>query len=133
MASILVVDDHPDLGTLTARFLQDAGHDAACAADGLAALDYLQTHRPDLVVLDLMMPGFSGFDVLTALRADGRTSALPVVVYTAVDDPVYRDRAMTLGARAYMVKGRADASDLCAAAAHYGVEPAPPLPMPAAI
>ena len=104
MAHILVVDDHPDLGTVVARMLRHGGHEAACVLDGEAALDHVRATPTSLVILDVMMPGLDGFDVLAEMRADPRTRAVPVVMYSARSDAAARRRAMELGAQDYLVK-----------------------------
>jgi DNA-binding response OmpR family regulator len=98
MAHILVVDDHPDLATVVARLLARSGHDAACADDGQSALDHVRTTPTAMVILDVMMPGLDGFDVLREMRADPRTRGVPVVMYSARGDPAAKRRAADLGA-----------------------------------
>jgi DNA-binding response OmpR family regulator len=72
---------------------------------GQEALDFLKTCRPSIVLLDVMMPDVSGFDVLQAIRADERCANVVVLMYSAVSDPAYRTRARDLGANGYIVKG----------------------------
>ena len=109
MASVLVVDDHPDLCALLVRLIRLFGHDAACVLDGAAALARVRgDDPPDLVILDVMMPGMDGFAVLAAVRADAATRAVPVVMYTAVADPDSRERALAMGATDYVVKSLTD-------------------------
>jgi CheY-like chemotaxis protein len=107
MASVLVVDDHPDLGPVLARLLQRAGHDADFVSDGQSALDYARQQRPSIMILDIMMPDMTGFDVLRALRKDPANNNLSVVVYSALNDPATRARAMELGAQDFLVKAQA--------------------------
>ena len=104
MSKVLVVDDHPDQCTMLGRLLRYAGHDATCVTDGPAALDALRERTPDLVLLDVMLPGLSGYDVLATLRSDARTRAVPVIMYSALSDPAARKRALDLGAQEYLVK-----------------------------
>jgi CheY-like chemotaxis protein len=80
---ILVVDDHAQVRTSVLRLLASHGYAATAAAGGQEALDFLQTHRPRLIVLDLNMPDVDGLGVLRAVRADTRLIALPVVMLTA--------------------------------------------------
>jgi CheY-like chemotaxis protein len=107
MASVLVVDDHPDLGPVLTRLLQRAGHDAEFVSDGQAALDYARNQRPVLMILDVMMPGMTGFDVLRILRQDPAMNGLSVVMYSALNDPATRAKALELGAQDYLVKAQA--------------------------
>jgi threonine synthase len=82
--SIAIVDDNPDAVRLIRRILQAKGsYQIHEAYDGPSGLDLIQARQPDLVVLDLMMPEMDGFAVLDALRADGRTQDIPVIVVTA--------------------------------------------------
>ncbi|MFK7991058.1 MAG: ATP-binding protein [Sandaracinaceae bacterium] len=93
-ARILVVDDDEALRELLKQLLEDAGHDVDVAADGLAAVAQIRAAPPDLVILDVRMPGLSGFDVAALLRGDPLTEMLPIVVLSVVDDP---GRATQLG------------------------------------
>ena len=92
--SIVIVDDNPDAARLIRRILQAKGnYEIHEAGDGRAGLRLIQSRRPDLVVLDLMMPGMDGFAVLDALRADSATQDIPVIVVTAKElTPAERDR-----------------------------------------
>lgn len=112
MARILVVDDVPDARQLLAKVLRYAGHEPAVAASGQEALEQVRQISPDLVLLDVSMPGMSGFDVLEALRHEGALPDLPVIMLTAISDAASRKRAMTLGARDYFVKAGFDLGDM---------------------
>lgn len=116
---ILVVDDHPDLGRVMVRLLTLAGYVAAHVKDGPAALQHLRQSRPGLVLLDIMMPGMNGLDVLRAIREDAALRDQPVVVYSALDDPASRREALSLDAQGYIVKGRIDAESLRAIVAQH--------------
>ena len=92
--SIAIVDDNPDAARLIRRILQARGdYEIHQAVNGRDGLDLIRQHRPDLVVLDLMMPEMDGFAVLDALRADPATEHIPVIVVTAKElQPAERDR-----------------------------------------
>ncbi|MEP7357046.1 MAG: pyridoxal-phosphate dependent enzyme, partial [Anaerolineales bacterium] len=92
--SIAIIDDNPDAARLIRRILQARGdYDIYEAADGRRGLSLIREQRPDLVVLDLMMPEMDGFAVLDALRADSTTRNIPVIVVTAKElTPAERDR-----------------------------------------
>ena len=105
MARLLVVDDNEDACELVARLLRRAGHDATCQTSAGAAIAYLTTQVPDLIVLDVMMPEMTGLEVLRILRADPRLAAVPVVIYSALSDEKTRSAARALGANGYVVKG----------------------------
>ncbi len=83
---ILVIDDDEDLRILAHKALVRGGNEALLAADGEEALRLIETHRPDLVLLDLMMPPPDGFEILRRLRANEQTRNVPVVVLTAKGD-----------------------------------------------
>jgi CheY-like chemotaxis protein len=116
---ILVVDDHPDLGRVMVRLLSLGGYTAAHVKDGPSALERVRQTRPGLVLLDIMMPGMNGLDVLRAVREDPALRTLPVVVYSALDDSASRREAMALNAQGYIVKGRIDAESLRALVAQH--------------
>jgi DNA-binding response OmpR family regulator len=99
---ILVVDDEEDVQILIRRILSDAGYDVDSASDGEAALERIEDRRPDLVVLDLMMPGMDGWGVLENLRK--RPDPPPVVVVTALADYQAFTRGVREGAAAYVCK-----------------------------
>src|SRR5437762_3356041 len=112
MASILVVDDNPDTCRPLARLLQCMGHHADIATSGAEALGYMSMLRPNLVVLDISMPVMDGFQVLREMRRKPDLANLPVVMYSALSDEGVRQKAMDLGARAFLVKGSADLGEL---------------------
>lgn len=102
---VLVVDDNVLVCHSLARLLALSGFPTRCVETGQEALDFLKTCRPTVVLLDVMMPGVSGFDVLQAIRADERCADVVVLMYSAVADPAYKQRARDLGANDYIVKG----------------------------
>lgn len=99
---ILVVDDEEDVQILVNRILTDAGYSVDSASDGQQALERIDERRPDLVVLDLMMPGLDGWGVLENLRQ--RPDPPPVVVVTALADYQAFTRGVREGAAAYVCK-----------------------------
>ena len=102
-ARILIVDDHPTMREAMRLVLADEGFSVDEAADGARALDLVASDRPDLVLLDLNIPGISGADLLEALKASRATSGIPVVVVTAEDEEG-RQAAMQAGAEGYLTK-----------------------------
>ncbi len=112
MARILVVDDDPDTRQLLYLTLRRAGYDAEAADSVDAALAFLDQQPFDLIVLDLMMPRRSGFDLLRALKL--RRDPLPVVVLSAKSNLADRAEALSLGAVAYLVKPATPAQLLAA-------------------
>lgn len=97
----LVVDDEPMVREVITSYLERDGWEVATAADGAAALRALEASRPDLVVLDLMLPEVDGLSVLARLRA---TTDVPVIVVTARDSEADRVLGLDLGADDYLVK-----------------------------
>jgi DNA-binding response OmpR family regulator len=102
--SVLVVDDHPPMRTLCRVNLEAAGFRVLEAADGAEALAVVGLDRPDLILLDIMMPGVSGWEVASALIADRSTDRIPVIFITARSGVSDRIRALELGAQAYLTK-----------------------------
>jgi DNA-binding response OmpR family regulator len=99
--TILVVDDEPRIVDLARDYLEHAGFRVIAASDGTAALDSARRDRPDLVVLDLGLPGLDGLDVTKALRAEG---SIPIVMVTARDDELDKLLGLELGADDYLTK-----------------------------
>ena len=101
---ILVVDDEPDITALVAYHLAKAGYRVSTATNGPDALKAAKEERPDVVVLDLMLPGVSGYDVLAELRKRDETRDVGVILLTARRDEPDRIRGLTLGADDYLTK-----------------------------
>ena len=123
MATILVVDDEPDLREILVRLVGAVGHEVLSAPDGVAAIELVRARRPALVILDLMMPGTDGFDVLRAIRADPQVGSVPVVMYTALSDRASKERAFALGAQGYLVKNEVGIKELRAMVEQYTSAP----------
>jgi putative two-component system response regulator len=102
--TILVVDDDPAQIRLIRRLLQADGHRVVDAGNGRDALEMVTTTIPDLVVMDVLMPGANGFEVCFALKADPRTRLVPVVLITALDDVTDRIRGLDAGADDFITK-----------------------------
>lgn len=83
MARILVADDDVDIRELVEFKLSTMGHDIVAVGDGAAAVEACRAQKPDLAVLDVMMPGVSGLDAIREIRADPRLADLPVILLTA--------------------------------------------------
>ena len=101
---ILVVDDEPDITGLVAYHLAKAGYRVITAASGPEALRSVRDERPDLIVLDLMLPGMTGFDALAELRRRDETKDIGVIVLTARRDEADRIKGLSLGADDYLPK-----------------------------
>ena len=101
---ILVVDDEPDIVALVCYHLAKEGYRVSSAATGTDALATARRERPSLVVLDLMLPGLSGFEVLEQLRADDATKSIAVLMLTARKEEPDRIKGLSLGADDYLTK-----------------------------
>ena len=101
---ILVVDDEPDIVALVAYHLAKTGYRVVTAGTGADAIEQARRERPSLVVLDLMLPDLSGFEVLERLRADEATRHVAVLMLTARRDEPDRIRGLSLGADDYLAK-----------------------------
>jgi len=101
-ARILVVDDQEEVRRFFAMVLSPQGFEVTAAADGLEALARLERHRPDLIFLDLVMPGMDGIDTLRRIKE--RDPAAKVVIFTAYASVETARQAMALGASEYLAK-----------------------------
>ena len=104
MSKILIVEDEADIAELIALHLEREGHEASSVSNGLQALPAALQHMPDLIVLDLMLPGLDGVQVFKRLRADTRTAGIPVVILTARSQVVDKIAGLELGADDYLSK-----------------------------
>ena len=103
-SAILIIDDERDIARGLSIRLQAAGYEVSTAFDGATGLESATRIRPDLIVLDLRMPGIDGFGVLDGLRKQSHTCDIPVIVVSANVVEEARARAMNLGARCFIQK-----------------------------
>ena len=101
---VLIVEDDGDIAALIAHYLEKTGYTAEVLADGGRALARAKESLPDLVILDLMLPGLSGMEVCRALRADDRTAGVPIIMLTARGEESDRILGLDVGADDYVVK-----------------------------
>jgi len=101
---ILIVEDEPDVAELVSFNLERAGFSTLTAHDGIAALDRAWSEDPDLIILDLMLPGKDGFAVFKELRRDSRTNKTPVIMLTARAQTEDRIKGLEAGADDYLTK-----------------------------
>lgn len=101
---ILIVDDEPNIVISLEFLMMREGHEVRVARDGEAGLAAVRTHRPDLVVLDVMMPKLDGFAVLEAVRADAALAGTRILMLTAKGREAEQNKGLALGADAYMPK-----------------------------
>jgi DNA-binding response OmpR family regulator len=104
MSRILIVEDDPDIAQLIAHYLQKAGHTAECLTSGSGVVPHARATEPDLVLLDLMLPGIDGLMVCQALRAHRETARIPIIMLTARGDEGDRIAGLELGADDYVTK-----------------------------
>jgi len=104
MARILVVEDEADIRQVLAYNLGQSGHEVLVAERGESALQLVREKRPDLVLLDLMLPDISGLEICRALKGDGSLRAIPVIMLTARNEEIDRVVGFELGADDYVVK-----------------------------
>src|SRR4249919_2812428 len=103
MANVLIVDDDVDGCRPLGRLLEVVGHKPFFVHDGNAALELLDKIRPDMILLDVMMPGLNGLDLLKTIRSHPQHKDLPVVIYSALNDKQTVDHALACGAQNYLV------------------------------
>lgn len=109
---IMVVEDDPTLRDIyTTRFAAE-GYTVVSATDGEAALSTAVKERPDLILLDIMMPKISGFDVLDILRATPETKDTKIIVMSALSQTADIEKGKNLGANAYLVKSQVTLSEV---------------------
>ncbi len=113
MAKILIVDDDQLMVKMYQGKFEDDGFDVAVASDGKAGFDKALEFKPDLILLDILMPKINGLEMLKNLKGNEKTKKIPVILLTNVggsDDDV--ERGLSLGAVAYMIKAHYDAKDI---------------------
>ncbi len=112
MAKILLVEDDINLRDIYSARFGAEGYDIITASDGEEALAVAVKERPDLIVLDVMMPKISGFDVLDILRSTPETKETKVIMMTALSQESDRQRGETLGANKYLIKSQVTLEDV---------------------
>ncbi len=104
-ATVLIVDDNEQNVELLQAYMEEiAGVKTFTVADGVAALRAVRTHKPDLILLDIMMPKMSGYEVCTHLKQDAGTRNIPVIMITALNEPSDYERGMESGADDFMTR-----------------------------
>ena len=103
---ILIIEDDKILSGLLGKKLKEAGFEVTSAFDGVAGLDSLRTNKPDLVLLDIIMPEKNGMEVMEEMNKDPETSLtkIPVIIISNSGQPVEIDRVLELGVRDYLIK-----------------------------
>ena len=116
---ILIVDDFPDACRLLVRLFRLHAIVADYALSGPDALQRMKSEKPTLVILDVMMPGMTGIEVLETMRADRSLADVPVMMFSASTDAGHRARATELGAVSYLVKSDVQFPKLLSTVAAY--------------
>jgi len=106
MKKILVVDDHPLTSLMISQMLtqQDASYEILEASNGQEACETALEAKPDLILMDVMMPVMDGYEALASLKEDPETQAIPVLMLTSLDLPLQQELAYNRGACGYLVK-----------------------------
>jgi DNA-binding response OmpR family regulator len=102
--SVLIVDDEPMARTLLRLMLVRAGFNVSEAEDGFDALEKIKRNRPDIILLDVMMPGMDGFSVCETLRNESETASLPIIMLSAKTDINSVNKGLQVGATKYLTK-----------------------------
>jgi twitching motility two-component system response regulator PilH len=104
MAKILIVDDSPTELHVLSQMLDKGGYETVTAEDGEEGIEKAKAEQPDLILMDVVMPGLNGFQATRKLSRDAATKHIPVVIVTTKDQDTDREWGMRQGARDYMVK-----------------------------
>ncbi|MDP3784878.1 MAG: response regulator [bacterium] len=104
MKKILIIEDDAALSGSLAQRLKAEGFEVSLAPDGEAGLKILETSRPDLILLDLVLPRKTGFEVLSELKKRKELAAIPILVLTNLESPFDIEKALQFGVKEYLVK-----------------------------
>ena len=104
MSKILIIEDETDIAKLLVKRLSLNKYETVCASDAYQGIQFAHNARPDLIILDLMLPAGGGLMVLRNLRMTADTVTVPVVVLTGMKDPEYKKKIMEEGVDAYLGK-----------------------------
>src|SRR3989338_11333531 len=106
MSRILIIEDDIFLGDVLVKKLNVAGYDARLSRDGVAGLKELRQWKPDLVLLDIILPQMNGYEILEAKQKDRTIASIPVIVISNSGQPVEINRALALGVKDYLVNAQ---------------------------
>ena len=104
MARILIVDDSPSQLMGMKRIVEKLGHEALTAEDGAAGVEVAKANKPDLILMDVVMPNLNGFQATRAISKEATTSHIPIVLVTTKDQETDKVWGMRQGAKAYITK-----------------------------
>lgn len=105
LIKVLIVEDNPFMMRMYGRYFQSAGFAVVTANDGIEAVQTATEQRPQIILMDVMMPKQNGLDALKALKADAQTKDIPVVMLSAYEEDDLMQAALQAGANRYLLKG----------------------------
>ena len=112
MKTILFIEDEPVLQKNVSRFLEQEGYQVKNALDGQLGLELAKKFKPDLILLDLILPKKDGFEVLKELKTDPETKNIPVIVLTNLEGNADVEKALSLGATTFLVKANYELKEI---------------------
>ena len=112
MAKVLIVEDELSLQKAMIEMLDISGYETIGADDGQQGLDLARSEKPDLILLDIIMPKMNGFEVLKILKEDDETKHIPVIILTNLESSGDVEKALSLGAKTYLVKTNYELEDI---------------------
>jgi len=110
--TILIVEDEPILQKTLTMALEQEGYEIKSALDGEIGLNMAKTIKPDLILLDLILPKMDGFEILDELKKDETSKEIPIIILTNLESSQDIERALGLGAKTYLVKANYDLKDV---------------------
>ena len=105
MAKVLVVDDSALILQMLSEYLRDGGYDVVTAGDGMNAISVVRNEKPDIIIMDIMMPGMDGHSVAKLIKLDNNFAAIPIIVFSDLEGEKERDISAGIGAVAHLKKG----------------------------
>ncbi|MBW6431991.1 response regulator [Patescibacteria group bacterium] len=115
MKNLLLIEDDKHLAEMYAKKFQNSGFEVTITKNGPTGIEEAKKNKYDVLVLDIMLPGISGIEVLELLRTDVKTAKIPVVIYTNSGDEEHKKKAMYYGADEYILKIDSTPESLCGA------------------
>ena len=109
---ILIIEDEELLYNLLQRKLSEEGYEASVAKDGVEGMQMMKEMKPDLILLDIVMPNKNGFEVMDEMQADERLKHIPIIVISNSGQPVEIDKAKESGARDWLIKTEFDPQEV---------------------
>jgi CheY-like chemotaxis protein len=127
LLTVLLIEDDEATSTMYTARLEADGYSVIVAADGESGVARALADKPDLIYLDLRMPGLDGFEVLEHLRANEQTAVIPAIILTNYSEPELRQRGLQLGALEFLVKTETTPTRLSQSAGHWARRGARPV------